>query len=62
MCEFCSLGSSSVDRDSQDNQFAGFFSPQAIEIAVSQANLLLRRQQQQDPNEDFHSDSESDGT
>ena len=53
MCEFCSLGPYSVfDPDSRHEEFAGFFSADAIEAAVRQAQQ----------NEDLYSDEESDGT
>ena len=37
MCEFCTFPTN-VDPDSMNFEFAGFFSPQAIEAAVKQAN------------------------
>lgn len=53
MCEFCSFGpNTSSDPDSRHHQFAGFFSADAIEAAVRQAQQ----------NEDLYSDEESDGT
>ena len=53
MCEFCSFGPNTIlDPDSRHEQFAGFFSPDAIEAAVRQAQ----------ENEDLYSDEESDGT
>jgi hypothetical protein len=53
MCEFCSFGPNSTsDPDSRHHQFAGFFSADAIEAAVRQAQQ----------NEDLYSDEESDGT
>jgi hypothetical protein len=53
MCEFCSFGpNTNLDPDARVVEFAGFFSADAIEAAVRQA--------QQD--EDVYSDEESDGT
>jgi len=37
MCEFCSLGPSSNNRDHLNPSFAGFFSPAAINDAVQRA-------------------------
>ena len=38
MCEFCLFPSSNANRDAQHSDFAGFFSADAIEAAVRQAN------------------------
>ena len=41
MCEFCSGNHNSLEhgRDQQDASFAGFFSSDAIDAAVRQANI-----------------------
>ena len=57
MCEFCSLPTIG-DRDANHIDFAGFFSPAAIEAAVQQANA--NRQAQDD--EDETNDDDDDGT
>lgn len=57
MCEFCSLGpNSNFDPDARHDQFAGFFSADAIETAVRQAQALG------DEDDAGDSDEESDGT
>jgi hypothetical protein len=54
MCEFCSYGpNSTTDPDARHEQFAGFFSVDAIDAAVRQAQAL------QDEDD---SDADSDGT
>ena len=53
MCEFCLDPSSSQDRDRAHQDFAGFFSADAIEAAVRQAAAM---KDEQDDGED------SDGT
>lgn len=56
MCEFCLAPNSKQDRDANHVDFAGFFSPSAIEAAVRQANNNAIRQAQ--PNETSSSDDE----
>jgi hypothetical protein len=60
MCEFC-LFPAGGDRDVQHNDFAGFFSPDAINAAVQQANVK-RRTVNEDEDEDEDSDDDTDGT
>ena len=60
MCEFC-LFPTSGDRDVQHKDFAGFFSPDAINAAVQQANVE-RRTANDDEDEDEDSDDDTDGT
>jgi hypothetical protein len=43
MCEFCNFPSGASNRDAQHSDFAGFFSAEAINAAVRQA----QRQQQE---------------
>jgi len=65
MCEFCSFGpNTNHDRDSTDFQFAGFFSADAIEAAVQQANASRRRGSGSSDGEDDENvgDDDSDGT
>ncbi len=38
MCQFCSVGPRQLQHDSSDTRFAGFFSADAIEAAIRQAN------------------------
>ncbi len=38
MCQFCSVGPRQLQHDSSDIRFAGFFSADAIEAAIRQAN------------------------
>jgi hypothetical protein len=52
MCEFCSIGPNSANRDHLNPSFAGFFSPAAIEDAVRRAR----------ENAEGDDDEESDGT
>ena len=65
MCEFCSFGpnNNTIDRDSTHIDFAGFFSVDAINAAVAQAQAAAHRPgddpQQQD---DESKDDDSDGT
>lgn len=52
MCEFCNLPTEGgIERDAQHSDFAGFFSADAIEAAVRQANAS-RQQSNQDGEED----------
>ena len=58
MCEFCSFPTAG-DRDAQHSDFAGFFSAEAIEAAVRQANA----NREQAPGEGGSGeDDDSDGT
>lgn len=59
MCEFC-LFPTGGDRDAQHSDFAGFFSSEAIETAVRQANA--NRQQSSQDDDDEQGDDDSDGT
>lgn len=64
MCEFC-LDPSSGDRDQFHPSFAGFFSADAINAAVRQANASRRQgntNNQEDDDDDNGSDTDSDGT
>jgi hypothetical protein len=54
MCEFCN---NPFNKDANHSEFAGFFSADAIEAAVQQANA--RREQLQQGQD---SDEDSDGT
>jgi hypothetical protein len=60
MCEFC-LFPTGGDRDAQHSDFAGFFSPDAIEAAVRQAANATRASDEQD-DEDKVVDDDDDGT
>jgi len=55
MCQFCLNPNQSGDRDADHIDFAGFFSPDAIEQAVRQANALRA-------NDGDDGDGDSDGT
>ena len=57
MCEFC-LFPTGGDRDAQHSDFAGFFSADAIEAAVRQANA----NRQTTTEEEGESDDDTDGT
>ena len=57
MCEFC-LFPTGGDRDAQHSDFAGFFSADAIEAAVRQANA----NRQATTEEEGESDDDTDGT
>jgi hypothetical protein len=57
MCEFCSFPTSG-DRDAQHSDFAGFFSAEAIDAAVLQANASRQQSQEDDEGED----DDTDGT
>lgn len=59
MCEFCLNPNQSGDRDADHIDFAGFFSPDAIERAVRQANALRAGHES---NEGGGNDDDSDGT
>lgn len=59
MCEFClNPNLRQGDRDALNPSFAGFFSPEAIEAAVRQANA--NRQPQQSQGEDITNTGEDD--
>jgi hypothetical protein len=45
MCEFCLDPNRSGDRDAEHVDFAGFFSPDAIDRAVRQANEARANQE-----------------
>ena len=73
MCEFCSGNHNTLEhgRDQQDASFAGFFSSDAIDAAVRQANINSRRSSKRnvsrsgdDDNEEEvgEEDYDSDGT
>jgi len=57
MCEFCLNPNRSGDPDADHIDFAGFFSPDAIERAVQEANANRRTQQTKEGNND-----DDDGT
>jgi hypothetical protein len=57
MCEFCSFPTGG-DRDAQHSDFAGFFSADAIDAAVLQANASRQQTQEDDEGED----DDTDGT
>ena len=64
MCEFCMSGpnaNNSNDPDADYVEFAGFFSSDAIEAAVRQANAH-RRQGGGDDDDESSSDEDDDGT
>lgn len=52
MCEFCSGESNSASRDVHHSDFAGFFSAEAIDAAVRQANALHANEEDADPDDD----------
>jgi hypothetical protein len=54
MCEFCSLpGANNTNRDAQHSDFVGFFSSDAIDAAIRQANFNRAAQQKEsDDNDD----------
>lgn len=60
MCEFCNLPGSNSNRDQQHSDFAGFFSADAINLAVQQANTS-RRKGDADTEEDDDDDASGDG-
>jgi hypothetical protein len=60
MCEFCSLPGSNTNRDARHSDFAGFFSADAIDAAVRQANASRRGQQSSDDVKE--GDDDDDGT
>jgi hypothetical protein len=57
MCEFCNDPQSNENRDASHQDFAGFFSADAIDLAVQQANAS-----RQPDDESAESDEDSDGT
>ena len=62
MCEFCLDPSGSNNRSDQFHpNFAGFFSADAIDAAVRQANARRRAPEEQD-DADGDQDQDSDGT
>jgi uncharacterized protein with LGFP repeats len=63
MCEFC-LFPTGGDRDKQHSDFAGFFSPDAIEAAVRQANANRQSTPEDDDDDEDEDggDDDSDGT
>lgn len=63
MCEFCLYpnGNNSSDPDAEHIDFAGFFSADAIEAAVRQANAN-RGQQDTTDDESTEEDDDDDGT
>lgn len=42
MCEFCNLPGSNSNRDEHHSDFAGFFSADAIQLAVQQAQAARK--------------------
>ena len=58
MCEFCNLPSKGTERDAAHSDFAGFFSADAIEAAVRQANAT-RKSEKKDGGE---GEEDDDGT
>jgi len=58
MCEFCLNPNQSGDRDADHIDFAGFFSADAIERAVRQANENRANQ----ASAEGHGDEDDDGT
>jgi hypothetical protein len=58
MCEFCNVPGSNTNRDASHQDFAGFFSADAIEAAVRQVNAS----HPSDNDESAESDEDSDGT
>jgi hypothetical protein len=68
MCEFCNNPFDTTNKDSKHIEFAGFFSTDAINAAVSQA-IASRKQQvnnknnsDDDDDDESTNDNESDGT
>jgi hypothetical protein len=59
MCEFCLNPNQSGDRDAEHIDFAGFFSPDAIDQAVRQANENRATQESEEGDDD---DDDDDGT
>jgi len=63
MCEFCSRGPNyNHNRDSTRIEFAGYFSPEAIEAVVQQANLQRTRGGGNNDNAEDLGDDDTDGT
>lgn len=64
MCEFCNNPfQQRPDKDSTDLQFAGFFSAEAIEAAVRQANASREQQRSEKPDDaDDQRSVDTDGT
>ena len=62
MCDFCSFGpnSNQNDKDSLNCDFAGFFSSDAINAAISQSQVRRRNDTQDD--DDESDDEDEDGT
>jgi hypothetical protein len=58
MCEFCNVPGSNTNRDASHQDFAGFFSADAIEAAVRQVNASHPSQN----DDSTESDEDSDGT
>ena len=52
MCEFCNLPGSNTNRDAAHSDFAGFFSADAIEAAVRQANANRNSEEKGDDEDD----------
>jgi hypothetical protein len=62
LCEFC-LFPNGGDRDKQHADFTGFFSPDAIEAAVRQANANRQSTPEEDvDDDDGRGDDDSGGT
>ena len=61
MCEFCS-GPNTLEhgRDQQDASFVGFFSSDAIDAAVRQANIISRRSSKRDVSRSGDDDNEEE--
>ena len=64
MCEFCNLPGSNSNRDQQHSDFAGFFSPDAITLAVQQANASRKgdADSSSEEDDDGASGEDDDGT
>jgi hypothetical protein len=67
MCEFCNVPGSNTNRDASHQDFAGFFSADAIEAAVRQVsntnnNASHPSSESDDDDDSPESDDDSDGT
>ena len=66
MCEFCNFGPTASQQqhggDQTDLRFAGFFSAEAIEAAVRQAEANVRNNNNGGNDEEIGGEEDDDGT
>jgi hypothetical protein len=62
MCEFCNVPGNNTNRDASHQDFAGFFSADAIEAAVRQVNQVNASHPSEQDDDSPESDDDSDGT